>query len=49
MNYKIDNLQYCYWSREIFKINREAEVPSKNVTLHIPADKCCIYCEEKLI
>ena len=24
MNYKIDNLQYCNWSREIFEINREA-------------------------
>ena len=24
INYRIDNLQYCNWSREIFKINREA-------------------------
>ena len=31
------------------KINRETEVPSNNVTLHIPAEKCCIYENEKLI
>ena len=24
MNYRIDNLQYCNWSRDIFKINRDA-------------------------
>ena len=31
------------------KINRETEVPSNNVTLHIPAEKCCVYENEKLI
>ena len=24
MNYRIDNLQYCNWSREVFQINKEA-------------------------
>ena len=24
MNYRIDNLQYCNWSRDIFEINKEA-------------------------
>ena len=31
------------------KINRETEVPSSNVRLHIPAEKCCIYENDKLI
>ena len=31
------------------KINRETEVPSSNVRLHIPAEKCCVYQNEKLI
>ncbi len=33
MSYKIDNLQYCKWSREIFKINREAGLDAVHVTL----------------
>jgi glycerol transport system ATP-binding protein len=31
------------------KIKRETEVPSNNVTLYIPAEKCCVYENEKLI
>ena len=31
------------------KINREIEVPSDSVKLHIPADRCCVYEDEKLI
>jgi glycerol transport system ATP-binding protein len=31
------------------KINRETEVPSSNVRLHIPAEKCCVYENDKLI
>mgnify|MGYP000704344484 CR=1 FL=1 len=31
------------------KINRETEVPSSNVKLYIPAEKCCVYENEKLI
>ena len=31
------------------KINRDTEVPSSNVKLHIPAEKCCVYRDEKLI
>ena len=33
MNYKIDNLQYCNWSREIFKINREAGLDAVHATI----------------
>ena len=33
MNYKIDNLQYCNWSREIFEINREAGLDAVHVTV----------------
>ena len=33
MNYKIDNLQYCNWSREIFEINKEAELDAIHVTI----------------
>ena len=33
MNYKIDNLQYCNWSREVFKFNREACLDAVHVTI----------------
>ncbi len=33
MNYKIDNLQYCKWSRKIFEINREANLDAVHVTI----------------
>ena len=33
MNYKIDNLQYCKWSREIFQINRDAGLDAVHVTV----------------
>ena len=33
MNYKIDNLQYCNWSREIFEINRQAGLDAVHVTI----------------
>jgi len=33
MKFKIDNLQYCNWSREIFEINREANLDAVHVTL----------------
>jgi glycerol transport system ATP-binding protein len=31
------------------KINRETEIPSSNVKLHIPPEKCCVYQDEKLV
>jgi len=33
MKYRIDNLQYCNWTREIFKINREANLDAVHVTV----------------
>ena len=33
MNYKIDNLQYCKWSREVFQINREAGLDAVHATV----------------
>ena len=33
MNYKIDNLQYCNWSRDIFQINRDAGLDAVHVTI----------------
>ena len=33
MNYRIYNLQYCNWSRDIFLINREAGLNAVHVTL----------------
>ena len=33
MNYKIDNLQYCNWSRKIFEINKEAGLDAVHVTI----------------
>jgi len=33
MNFKIDNLQYCNWSREIFEINRDAGLDAIHVTI----------------
>ena len=32
-NFKIDNLQYCNWSKEIFLINREAQLDAIHVTI----------------
>ena len=33
MNFKIDNLQYCNWSREIFQFNRDANLDAVHVTI----------------
>jgi membrane dipeptidase len=33
MNFKIDNLQYCNWSRDIFKINKQAGLDAIHVTI----------------
>ena len=32
-SYRIDNLQYCNWSKEIFKINNEAKLDAVHVTI----------------
>ncbi len=32
-NYRIDNLQYCNWSEEIFKMNRDAQIDAVHVTI----------------
>ena len=32
-NYRIDNLQYCNWSKEIFKINNEVKLDAVHVTV----------------
>ena len=31
------------------KINRDTEVPTNNLRLHIPAEKCCVYENERII
>ena len=33
INYRIDNLQYCNWSKEIFEINSEAKLDAIHVTI----------------
>ena len=33
MKFKIDNLQYCNWSRDIFEINRNAGLDAVHVTI----------------
>ena len=33
MKFRIDNLQYCNWSRQIFEINREAKLDAVHVTI----------------
>ena len=33
INYRIDNLQYCNWSKEIFQINNEAKLDAIYVTI----------------
>ena len=33
MKFKIDNLQYCNWSRKIFEINREAGLDAVHTTI----------------
>ena len=37
-NYKIDNLQYCNWSKEIFEINNEAKLYAIKVTIEYNED-----------
>jgi len=32
-NYRIDNLQYCNWSKKIFQINNEAKLDAVHVTI----------------
>jgi len=32
-NYRIDNLQYSNWSKEIFQINNEAKLDAVHVTI----------------
>ena len=32
-NYRIDNLQYCNWSKEIFQINNQAKLDAVHVTI----------------
>ena len=32
-SFKIDNLQYCNWSKEIFQINNEAKLDAIHVTI----------------
>jgi len=32
-NFRIDNLQYCNWNKEIFEINREAKLDAIHVTI----------------
>ena len=31
------------------KVNRETEISGEKIKLHIPAEKCCIYENNKLI
>ena len=33
MKFKIDNLQYCNWNRDVFKINREAGLDAVHATI----------------
>ena len=33
INYRIDNLQYCNWSKEVFQINRQAKLDAVHVTI----------------
>ena len=33
MNFRVDNLQYCNWSREIFEINRQAKLDAVHATI----------------
>ena len=33
VNYRIDNLQYCNWNEEIFKINNKAKLDAVHVTI----------------
>ena len=38
MKFKIDNLQYCNWTRKVFEINRQAELDAVHVTIVYPDD-----------
>ena len=45
MKFKIDNLQYCNWTREVFEINRQAELDAVHVTIvyHEDYNDCLLY------
>jgi len=53
MKFKIDNLQYCNWSREVFEINRKADLDAVHVTVvyHEDFDEFCLQIKkwEKLL
>ena len=36
MKFRIDNLQYCNWTREVFKINREAGLDPDEGGIDVP-------------
>ena len=33
MNFRVDNLQYCNWSRKIFEINHQAKLDAVHATI----------------
>ena len=44
-SFRIDNLQYCNWSKNIFQINNEAKLDAIHVTIaFIIAGFIAIYC-----
>ena len=47
MKFKIDNLQYCNWSRNIFEINREAELDAIHATIEYHEDYDELLYEKK--
>ena len=48
MKFRIDNLQYCNWSRKVFEINREASLDAVHVTIvyHEDFDELLIEVEK---
>ena len=45
MNFRVDNLQYCNWSREIFEINHQAKLDAVHATIcyHEDFDELQLY------
>ena len=50
MKFKIDNLQYCNWSRKIFEINRDAQLDAIHVTIvyHEDYDELLLQIKKQL-
>ena len=49
MNFRVDNLQYCNWSRKIFEINHQAKLDAVHATICYHEDFDDLRNDEKFL